>query len=243
MKILRIILMLLIAFNVASSQNADEIISKSLAARGGKTAFKDLKSLSFSARMITGGKTINMKVWVSYPDNKMRVELTNFTNEKVTTVFAGKKSWMSKDTAVQLIPETTLPLLKGQIDAQIGFFYKNMYNYSKRNFRVEYVGQDMTRNIPVHKIRVTDPDGSEMIYFIDRNNFFEIRFDFLKDVKGNKQNSWFQIRSFVPSSGYYYPSAVDIFNNGANNGSISFSEIVVNPKLKKSLFAMPKKKK
>jgi outer membrane lipoprotein-sorting protein len=221
-------------------QSADEVITKSLQVRGGKSMFKNLRTLSFSAKINIKGQFITMQSYVQYP-NKLKVELKNPLGEVVTTVFDGKKGWVIKDKEIKKFPEGSYNILRAQIDSQIGFFYKNLYNYKKRKYALELSGEGETRNTPVYKVKITEPDGTEWLAYISKDRNFDIRYDLLKDINGNKQTSSFHIKNFVPVGGYYFASGADIFINNTESGSVSFSDITVNPKFNKSLFIIPKK--
>jgi outer membrane lipoprotein-sorting protein len=239
----RIFVYLTFTFAIISAsyaQTADEIITKSLQVRGGKTMFKNLKTLSFNAKISIKGQLVTMQAYVQYP-KKLRVELKNPIGEVVTTVFDGKKGWVIKDQEIKLFPEGSYSILRAQIDSQIGFFYKNLYNYKKRKIALELAGEGETRNTPVYKVKITDPDKTEWIFYISKDRYFDIRYDLLKDINGNKQNSSFHIKNFVPASGYYFASGADIYSNNSETGSVNFSDISVNPKFNKSLFIIPNK--
>jgi outer membrane lipoprotein-sorting protein len=183
---------------------------------------------------------VTMQVYVQYPD-KLRVELKNPTGDIVTSVFDGKKGWVIKGTAFRPFPEGYYDALRAQIDGQIGFFYKNLTNIKKRKIKAEYSGEGENRNMQVAKLTVTEANGAQWLVYFEKSRYFDIRYDFLKDIKGNKQNSTFHIRNFIPVGGYYFASAADVYTNNTESGSIVFSDIVVNPKLNKSLFLIPKK--
>lgn len=230
----------LIITSTSYSQSAEEIITNCLQVRGGKTMFKSLKTLSFKANINIKGQLVTMQAFVQYPD-KLRVELKNPIGEVVTTVFDGKKGWIIKDNETKVFPEGSYSILRAQIDSQIGFFYKNFYNFKKRKIKLELAGEGETRNTPVYKVKIIESDKTEWLAYISRDRYFDIRFDLLKDINGNKQNSSFHIKNFIPVSGYYFASGADIFTNNTESGTINFSDVSVNPKFNKSLFIIPKK--
>ncbi len=234
------IILFLLLTTVSYGQTADEIVSKNLQARGGKSMFKDLKSMKFKATLNTMGSQIIMEVFVVYPE-KLWVELKNPLGETVVSVFDGKKGWVIKGREAKPFPEGAYALLRAQIDAQIGFFYKNLYNYKKRKYSAELAGDDNTRNMPVTKLKITEPNGTEWLVYYEKNRFFDVRYDLIKDINGKTQNSSFHCKNFIPAGSFYFPSGADIYTNKAQSGSVTFSDIVINPKPVKSMFKLPKK--
>lgn len=235
-----ILLILFVSISNSYSQAADEVIMNNLQVRGSKKMFKDLKTLSFKATINSKGSKVTMNVFVQYPD-KLRVELKNPLGDSVISVFDGKNGWVIKGGEVKLFPEGSYSILRGQIDSQIGFFYKNMNDYKKRKYTVALAGEDNTRNIPVIKLRIKEPNGTEWIVYYEKSRFFDIRFDLVKDMNGKSQNSTYHCKNFIPVGKYYFPTGADIYTNKTETGSIIFSDITVNPKPIKSMFKLPKK--
>ncbi len=220
----------------ASSQpapSADEIVSKYVAAIGGKDAISQVKSIYSEASVQVMGS--------DNPSTTMLVDGVGFKSEteingtKIVTCYTDKGGWNVNPMAGQNdpapMPEDVYNAGKGQI-----YVGGPLYDYAAKGSKVEFMGKDGN----AYKIKLTSKEGVESTYFIDGTTYLVTTVQ----SKGKMQDQDVDITTKLSDYrktdvGYLIPYAMDI-DFGQFALSIAVKKVEVNKTIDPSVFALPK---
>src|SRR5579863_288081 len=151
----------------ASSQpapSADEIVSKYVAAIGGKDAISQVKSIYSEASVqVMGSDNPSTTTLVDGVGFKSETEING---AKIVTCYTDKGGWNVNPMAGQNdptpMPEDIYNAGKGQI-----YVGGPLYDYAAKGSKVEFMGKDGN----AYKIKLTSKEGVESTYFIDGTTY------------------------------------------------------------------------
>lgn len=218
----------------APAPTADEIVSKHLAAIGGKDAVAKVKTLSMENTLqVMGNEAPNTIVMVDGVGYKSE---TDFNGTKIIQCFNDKGGWQVNPMAGANDP-TPIPddEYKSQRD-QI-FVGGQLLDYAAKGTKVELVSQDAS----TFKLKVTPKDGAESIYVIDATTYY------IKTLqrKGKMQGQDVDVTTTFSDyrktdAGYVIPYSMDIDLGGQFSMNIVVKKVELNKQIDPAIFAMPK---
>jgi hypothetical protein len=214
------------------AQTADEIISKHLAAIGGKEKITQIKSLYMEGSMqVMGNETPTTTTILNGKGYRSESE---FNGQKFVQVVSDKGGWMINPMMgadAQAIPDEQYKAAKSQIYVGAPFL-----NYVANGTKVELEGKDGTN----FKLKVTTSDGSESTVFIDPTTFYITKMI----RKGNMQGQDVEITTTFSDYqktdfGYVVAHNVQIDMGNFQIGT-TIKKVEVNKDVDPKIFDMPK---
>jgi hypothetical protein len=216
-----------------ATPTADEIVSKYVAAIGGKDAISQVKSISTESSVQVMGS--------DNPSTTTLVDGVGYKNEvsingaMIVTCYTDKGGWNVNPMAGQNdptpMPEDVYNQGKGQI-----FVGGPLYDYAAKGGKVEFMGKDGN----AYKIKLTSKEGVESTYIIDATTYL------LTTVqsKGKMQDQEVDITTKLSdyrktAVGYLIPYAIDV-DLGQFALSIAVKKVELNKTIDPAIFAMPK---
>jgi len=236
---LSILLLWLCATVLASSQTADELVSKNLQARGGIERIKAVQTYRATGKQTeSGGSTIAVTLEGMRP-NLVR---QSFTLQGMTQVLAfdGSTGWQIQPFRGRKDPE-----LMGEddlheltIDADID---GPLVDFRAKGNSVEYLGHDLVDGDDALRLKVTLKDGDIIYYYLDPDTYLEIRKETQEFIRGSVKESVTDLGSYKPVAGVMYPFSM---NSGPRNDpsswvTITLDKIEVNTGVERSEFTVP----
>jgi outer membrane lipoprotein-sorting protein len=188
----------------AAPPTADEIIARSIEARGGAAKLEAIKMLERSGRLLIPGYNIELTVRelkTRAGEYRQDVTLQGLTQieaydgHQAWTVqpFQGRKdpSLMSADEAkaLKLAADLDLPLV----------------DYRRKGHTVEYLGLEDIDGTPAHKLRVRLQWGDEATYWIDPDTWMVIRELDRQSIRGAEQLTETDYGEYERVAGVYFP--------------------------------------
>ena len=153
-----------ITTSALSAQTVDEIISKHIAAIGGKEKLSQVKSLYTENSMEVMGNTAPQKEYL-IEGKGFRSEL-DFNGTSIVQCYTDKSGWMvnpmAGGTDAQAMPDALYKSGKPQI-----YLAGALVDYAAKGYKAELVGKDGGN----FKIKITG-DGNETSYFIDPTTYY-----------------------------------------------------------------------
>ena len=235
--------LLVSAASSANAQDAQSLIAKNLEARGGAAAIDAIKSISFEGRTIFPGDfelTYKQAQTRLGGSNAIRYDL-GLQGLDVVQAYDGSGGWkinpfqgrkdperMSADEARQLADSAVIegPLLASRHDGS----------------KVQYLGRDDFDGTLAYKLKVTQKDGDEFVYWLDPDTFLEIKVDETRRIRGAQQTNETELGDYEKVAGVYFPMSVEGWSQGHPNERqrTIIASGTANPQIPDGFFAEPR---
>ncbi len=206
------------AGNPAGAQDAQSLIAKNLEARGGAAAIDAIKSIGFEGRTIFPGDfELTFKSAQARFGNADAIRLDlSLQGLDLVQSYDGDGAWrinpfqgrkdperMSADDARQLADQALIegPLLASRTDGS----------------KVQYLGRDDFDGTLAYKLKVTQKDGDEFVYWLDPDTYLEIKIDETRRIRGAQQTSETELGDYEKVAGVYFPMSIESWNQGQPN--------------------------
>jgi hypothetical protein len=200
----------------AAAQDAQSLIAKNLEARGGAAALAAIKDITFQGRTIFPGD-----FEVTYKETRARTgagaaDRSEFGLQGLNIIQAydghgggwkvnplqGRKDAekMSADEARSIADSALIegPLLASRGDGS----------------QVTYLGRGDFDGTLAYKLKVTQKDGDEFVYWLDPDTFLEIKVDETRRIRGAQQTTETELGDYEKVAGVYFPMSVDSWPQG-----------------------------
>jgi hypothetical protein len=244
--------------------SAPEIVEKNVAARGGLTAWRGLHTLEMKGKLDAGGNnrpTLQIpgqkKPSVELPKRpaeqaqlpfvmdlergrKMRLEI-QFNGQTAVQVYNGTQGWKLRPFLNRHEVEnyTADELKSASTDADIDGY---LIDYAAKGSKVELEGVDKIDGRDAYNLKVTDKNGSARHIWVDAQNFLEVKIEGTpRRLDGKYHPVSTYLQDYRPVNGMMMPYLLVTAVDGVRDRErIAIDEIVANPKLDDSKFAMPR---
>ena len=248
----------------AAQLSAAQIVEKNVSARGGLDRWHAIQALEFKGKMQAGGnkrstlaipgaKTspeIKMKrpdeqaqlpfVWDFSRGHKQRLEI-EFNGQTAVQVYDGSQGWklrpfLNRHEVEKFTPEE-LKATAEQCDLD-----GCLIDYAAKGSKVESAGVEKIEGRDAYKLKVTDKNGYERHIWVDAQNFLEVKVEGTpRRLDGKYHPVAIYLRDYRPVNGLMMPYLLETTVEGVRDTEkVEIEEIVSNPKLDASKFAMPR---
>jgi hypothetical protein len=226
----------------AYAQDAQSLVAKNLEARGGAAAIAALNNVQLQGRIIFPGdfeltyKQVTAKLG---GNNVGRVDL-GLQGLDVIQAYDGHGAWkvnpfqgrkdaerMSADEARGLADSSLIegPLLASRTDGS----------------KVEYLGREDFDGTLAYKLKVTQKDGDEFVYWLDPDTYLEIKTAETRRIRGAQQTTETELGDYEKVGGVYFPMSIESWSQGQDKQRqrIMVASGTANAPVDASLFAEP----
>lgn len=220
-------------------QNADEILAKVFAARGGLDKIRAIKSQRVSGRISFGGEAEGPFVVELKRPLKMHMELT-VQDKTLVRVYDGKShGWANNPFAGKMNPEAMNDDELRNISEESDFDGP-LVNYKSKGNQVELVGKDKMDGKDVWRLKLTTKDGEVRYYVFDAQSFTLLKWEGKRNFNGQE----FPVESFFLDyrdvEGVKFAFEIDSGTSASDiNQKIMIDKIELNPNCEDSRFARP----
>jgi outer membrane lipoprotein-sorting protein len=227
----------------ASAQTADELIDKSIKARGGLEKLKAVQAMKLTGKMKMGPIEAPFTVLKKRPEN-IRIE---FTIQGMTGVQAydGSTGWTLMPFLGKKDPEAmsadALKDFKDEAD-----FDGPTVEYKKKGNKVELLGREDVQGTPAYKLKVTTREGNETIVYLDSKSYLDIKAVSKHDIEGEEMEEETTLGDYKDVGGLLFPFSIESHVKGHDEmaRSITVEKVDLNPgAVDAAVFHMPKGEK
>jgi outer membrane lipoprotein-sorting protein len=223
----------------AAAQTVDEVIAKTIAARGGLDKIKALQSVTFTGRIEIGqGMEAPFTLRVKR-ENQMRMEFT-IQGMTATQAYDGKAGW-------QVMPFTgktdAEPLAGDELkdaEEQADLIEGPLVDYKKKGNTVELLGKEDLEGSPAYKLKVTLKNGDVITDYIDADSYLEVKENSKRSIRGTETEIEETIGDYKAVGGLMWPYALEQGAKGSpQKQKIIIEKIELNTPLEDAMFKMP----
>ncbi len=248
----------------APQLSAAQIVEKNAAARGGLSGWRALQTLEMKGKMQAGGNKrptlpvpgtkVGPEVKVSRPTEqaelpfllelergrKQRLEI-QFNGQTAVQVYNGSQGWKLRpflnrhDVENYTADELKQAAAQADLDGLL-------IDYASKGSKVELEGAEKVEGRNTYNLKVTDKSGSSRHVWVDSESFLEIKVEGApRRLDGKYHPVATFLRDYRPVNGLMMPYLMETVVEGVKDTEkIKIEEIVSNPKLDESRFAMPR---
>jgi hypothetical protein len=202
----------------ACAQDAQSLVEKNLEARGGAAALSAIKNVTFEGRIIEPGD-----FELQYKETRAKLPATTADRVDVSVqgldiiqAYDGHGGWkvnplqgrkdaekMSADEVRALADNALIegPLLASQSDGS----------------KVTYLGREDFDGTLAYKLKVTQKDGDEFVYWLDPDTYLEIKVDETRRIRGAQQTTETELGDYEKVAGVYFPMSIEQWPQGLDS--------------------------
>lgn len=250
---------------VAAPQlSAAQIVEKNVSARGGLERWRAVQALEMKGKMQAGG---NRRPTIPVPGTKISPEVkVNRPTEQAELPFVMELSRGRKQRLeIQFNGQTAIQVYDGSQGWKVRPFLNRhevekftadeskaasqqcdldgcLIDYVAKGSKVELTGVDQVEGHSAYNLKVTDKSGYERHIWVDAQNFLEIKVEGTpRRLDGKYHPVAVYLRNYRSVNGLMMPYLMETAVEGVKDTEkIEVEEIVSNPKIDDSQFAMPR---
>jgi hypothetical protein len=229
-------LILAVLAGPATAQTVDEVIARSLEARGGLEKLKAVQSIRMSGRLSAGERKATMVIEVRRP-SLIRIE-TVADGVRAVQAYDGKTAWgippMGTGRA-EVLPAEAARALSDEFDID-----GPLVDYRAKGHKVELVGKARIGGREAWEIRVTRRAGGVERHFLDASSGLPVRVETKRVVRGAEVEGESEIGDYREAGGLLWPFSIRSGARGrSERQTLTVETIEVNPALDDARFRMP----
>ena len=222
-----------------SGPTVEELISKSVAARGGVDKIKAIDSLKISGKGVAmNGIEVPVTVYMKRP-GMMRSEV-KIQDKLIVQAFDGTDAWsinpLTGGDAPQKADEEMSKRMRDNAQSMMDGY---LTNYKAKGYQVELVGKEDVESSPAYKLKITTKDGSIVYDYLDAKTYLEVRSTAKTKQMGQEIEVDSYSSDYKPVNGVMLPYTVDQRVNGMSMMKMVFEKTEANVPMEGSIFQFP----
>jgi hypothetical protein len=220
----------------AVAQTVDEVIAKSLEARGGLDRLRAVQAIRVTGRMSMGPREASIVVERKRPDS-IRAEIT-VRGERAVQAWDGKTAWGISPTGSgqpEVLPAEAASAMAADADVD-----GPLVDYQAKGHRVTLLGKEMLEGGDAYKIEVRKKDGAVEVHFLDVRSYLTVRIEGKRTIRGMLIEGESVLGDYREAGGILWPCSIKSGARGnPEKQTLTVDKIEVDPVLDDARFKMP----
>jgi hypothetical protein len=226
---------------LAEAQSVDELIAKSVQARGGLAKLKAVNTLKLTGKMSVGpGMEAPVTLEFKRP-NRMRMEFV-FQGMTGVQAYDGSAGWQISPFGGKKDPEPMSPedLKEAQEQADMD---GPLVDYKEKGHTVELVGKEKVEGSDAYKLKVNLKNGDIEFIYLDADSFLEIKDESKRTVRGSEIEEESTLGDYKEVNGVLFPFSIQSGAKGRpDKQNLTVDKIDVNTPVDDGRFKQPSAK-
>jgi len=227
----------------AAAQDAEGLLAKNLEARGGDAAVAALQGVSLQGRVLFPGD-----FELTYKESRARLDgksaaRTDLSLQGLDLVqsYDGSGAWKINPFQGRKDPER-MSADEARSLADAALIEGPLLASRKDGSKVAYLGREDFDGTLAYKLKVTQKDGDEFVYWLDPDTYLEIKVDETRKIRGAQQTTETELGDYEKIAGVYFPMSVESWQQGQPNQRqrVIIASGSANPPVTAAFFAEPR---
>jgi hypothetical protein len=220
----------------AAAQTADELIKKSLDARGGLEKLKAIQAMRMTGRMSMGPMELPMVIEMKRPAS-FRADIT-VQGTLAVQAYDGTTAWGISPMGIgqaEALPAEAAKEMADQADMD-----GPLVDYKAKGHQVELLGKEKLEGSDAYKLKVTKKDGDVEYIFLDAESSLPVRVEAKRVVRGTEIEGESTLGDYKEAGGFLWPYSIQNAAKGRpEKQSVTVEKIEINPAIDDGRFKMP----
>ena len=232
------VVFLLTAAAQESDLTIDDILKKSIDARGGLEKLKAVESVKMTGKLVMGGGQMEAPWTLQFkrPAN-MRVDM-EFQGQSVVQGYDGETAWMinpfTGGADAQKMGEDEAEGMKEGSDLD-----GPLVDYKAKGHKISLAGKEDLVGRSVYKLKIDKKNGKTETVYLDATTFLPVKTVALRKMMGNEMEMETFISDYKAVSGVQMPYLIDSKSGGNSVMTITLEKIEANVPVEAAQFKMP----
>jgi hypothetical protein len=222
----------------SGNPSVDELIAKSIEARGGMEKMKAVQSIRMTGKMTMGqGLEAPMVLEMKRP-KALRMEFT-FQGMTGIQAYDGKAGWAVMPFGGKKDPEpmNAEDLQEADENADID---GPLVDYKSKGYTVELIDKEKVEGSDAWKIKVNMKNGTVRYIYLDADTMLEIKNEGKRMIRGSEIEFESTIGDYKEVGGLLFPYSIESGAKGhPEKQNIIIDKVELNPKLDDARYKMP----
>ena len=222
--------------------SAEQIVARSVSARGGLEAWQAVSTLALAGTLYTGKQdetTLPIVVKLKRP-NKSRLEI-DVQGHRMVQAFDGKSGWKMRRFHGQDIVAPYGPDDVASARAWERVASPPLIDHAREVMRVKLDGMEAIDGAPAYRLTLVRSDRSEQHVWVDAKSFLDVMYDDnLRRENGEVFTIATHYRDYRSVDGVNVPTSIEVVAGGAQGSrKMVFKDLAINPSLADAVFSRP----
>jgi outer membrane lipoprotein-sorting protein len=225
---------------LVQAQSLDELIKNNLEAKGGVEKINAIKTGKMTGKMMMQNFEMPYTMWFKKP-SQLRMEMV-FQGATMVMAYDGNIAWQISPFTGSTDPKELTGEQADQVKDSAEMLDEPFIDYEKKGHKIELLGKEDLEGTEVFKLRLTRKNGQVTDYFIDAENFIELKTSTIKKKKDGTEVKIDTIYGdYKPVAGVMMPYSLS-FSFNRMSMSVILDAVEPNVELAEDFFTMPPKK-
>jgi hypothetical protein len=229
-------LALVVLASPAAAQTVDEVIARSLEARGGLERLRAIQSVRMTGRVTAGDRTMKTVVETKRPA-LIRID-TTVDGVRAVQAFDGTTAWGISPMGTgrpEVLPAEAASAMAEEFDID-----GPLVDYRAKGHKVELLGKVQVGGRETYEIQVIRKAGGVEHHFIEVSSGLPVRVETRRVVRGAEIEGESEIGDYREAGGFLWPFSIRSGARGRpERQTLTVETIEINPVLDDARFRMP----